>query len=517
MKYSFSLLGFILFANNITAQNVGIGTTSPNAPFNVAVNKTVLFGDDTTNATGTNKLIWFAKKGALRTGVLSFSDTIGIYSAASGYQAKANNNYSVAFGYSTTAGGNTSTAMGYNTLASGDYSTAIGYGTTASGIYSTASGYNTTASGQYSTTMGRSTFASGYNSTAMGRGTSASGYYSTTLGLSTIASGDTSTAMGYHTTAIGNTSTAMGYNTTASGKYSTAMGNNTIASGEYSTALGDGTTASGQFGSSTAMGSGTTASGNVSIAMGSGTIASGINSTTMGFNTVASGYISTATGAQTIASGDKSTAMGFNASTNFHTQSFCIGGGSNTNNIYPMVANTANNQMMMYFDDYVFYTGTSGQGAELSQNNNFWTSICDKNKKENFEPLNGEEVLNKFSKIDFSSWNYKGLDAKKYRHYGIMAQDFYAAFGKDKYGIIGSDTTVNPIDMIGIDMAAIQALEKRTEKIELLEKENKEIESENAALLARLEKMSVEIKKMHHTAEAAALKRRTKNSDTVKN
>ena len=43
-----------------------------------------------------------------------------------------------------------------------------------------------------------------------------------------------------------------------------------------------------------------------------------------------------------------------------------------------------------------------------------------------------------------------------------MAQDFYKAFSHDQFGRIGNDITVNPIDMTGIDMTAIQALEKRT-------------------------------------------------------
>lgn len=67
-----------------------------------------------------------------------------------------------------------------------------------------------------------------------------------------------------------------------------------------------------------------------------------------------------------------------------------------------------------------------------------------------------------------------------------MAQDFYSAFGKDKFGAIGNDTTVNPIDMIGIDMAAIQALEKRTA---LLSQENKDLKNELDDLKLRLAKL----------------------------
>jgi hypothetical protein len=43
-----------------------------------------------------------------------------------------------------------------------------------------------------------------------------------------------------------------------------------------------------------------------------------------------------------------------------------------------------------------------------------------------------------------------------------MAQDFHAAFGTDKYGTIGNDTTINSADFAGVSFIAIQALEKRT-------------------------------------------------------
>src|SRR3979411_1783828 len=140
---------------------------------------------------------------------------------------------------------------------------------------------------------------------------------------------------------------------------------------------------------------------------------------------------------------------------------------------------------MMRFDaGFQFYTADVGTaGVYLYHNANSWLSLCDKTHKENFEPLNGEDILQKLSKIPFTSWNYKKQDPKEYRHYGIMAQDFNAAFGRDKYGIIGNDTTVNPIDMIGIDMAAIQALEKRTNQLKI---ENQKLKNEDAALNKKL-------------------------------
>ena len=244
------------------------------------------------------------------------------------------------------------------------------------------------------------------------------------------------------------------------GLYSVAMGNNTIASGFYSTAIGNVTTAN----------------GNSSTAMGINTVASGIFSTAMGRNTIASGANSTAMGSFTTASGNNSTAMGNNVSTNLKNGAFIIGDAFGTGS-----SSSADNEMTMGFlGGFRLYTNSGAtSGVLLPANGNAWLSVSDINRKENFEPLDGEEVLQKISKIEFTSWNYKQQDPKIYRHYGIMAQDFYKAFGHDQFGTVGNDTTVNPIDMIGIDMTAIQALEKRTVE---LKNENERLKTSVAEL-----------------------------------
>jgi len=50
--------------------------------------------------------------------------------------------------------------------------------------------------------------------------------------------------------------------------------------------------------------------------------------------------------------------------------------------------------------------------------------------------VDGEEVLRKIRQFDLTSWNYIGQDAKTLRHYGPMAQEFFAAFGQDGIGQI---------------------------------------------------------------------------------
>jgi len=329
-------------------------------------------------------------------------------------------------------------------------------------------------------------------SIAMGDNTTASGNYSTAIGSNSTASGNVSFAIGAYTTASGVGSFGMGENNTASGEGSFVMGSSNLASGNASTAMGSGNVASGLF--STVMGSSNTAFGNYSTAMGSSNLASGNYSTAMGFSNTASGVVSTAMGKGTTASGNYSTAMGYGVSTNNQNGAFIIGDSD------PLVQGTTlsglTDQFVARFNNG-YYLLTSGDasatrsGVSIAHNGNSWVSICDKNRKENFEPLNGEDVLQKLSAINFTSWNYKMQDPKSYRHYGIMAQDFNNAFGKDKYGVIGNDTTVNPIDMIGIDMAAIQALVKRTNE---LKNENQKLKNKDEAINKKLAEVT-ELKK----------------------
>jgi uncharacterized protein YhaN len=66
-----------------------------------------------------------------------------------------------------------------------------------------------------------------------------------------------------------------------------------------------------------------------------------------------------------------------------------------------------------------------------------------------------------------------------------MAQDFYAAFGHDGIGQIGSETTINSGDMAGILMIAVQALEKHTAELEQKEAQIAVLESRLEALELR--------------------------------
>ena len=116
-----------------------------------------------------------------------------------------------------------------------------------------------------------------------------------------------------------------------------------------------------------------------------------------------------------------------------------------------------------------------------------YTFSSDRNKKENFQPVDGEEVLRKIRQFNLTSWNYIGQDAKTLRHYGPMAQDFYEAFGHDTIGTVGTPKTINSGDMAGIMMIAIKAL--ATENVQLKSAVAKQ-EAVNAEQRKRLEALT---------------------------
>ena len=187
------------------------------------------------------------------------------------------------------------------------------------------------------------------------------------------------------------------------------------------------------------------------------------------------GIYSTALGYAVTASGDYSTALGSSVSTGGFAGAFIIGDQSSAT----VQSSTLANQITMRFaGGYKFYTGATTY-VSIDPGANGMSITSDKRKKENFEVAQGEAFIQKIDTLQLSSWNYKGQDAKKFRHYGPMAQDFYAAFGKDSYGTIGNDTTIMSADFDGINMIAIQGLIKRTSE---LKKENSLLKAKNELL-----------------------------------
>jgi Chaperone of endosialidase len=92
-------------------------------------------------------------------------------------------------------------------------------------------------------------------------------------------------------------------------------------------------------------------------------------------------------------------------------------------------------------------------GPGTGPNDNGHGSICDRNLKENIQPVSSDELLHKLTELPIASWNYVGED-ESLRHASPMAQDFYATFG------FGDERTLATSDVAGVAFGAIQALHR---------------------------------------------------------
>ena len=265
---------------------------------------------------------------------------------------------------------------------------------------------------------------------------------------------------------IGNSSTAMGYNTIASGTYSVAMGVTTTATGDGSMALGGLTTAS----------------GNMSIAMG--------------LNTIASGAYSTAMGRETTASGHYSTAMGYYASTTdaagtVRNGTFVWGDISTSTVVRP----TASNQFVARAaGGAIFYSNAAmSTGVTLAAGGGSWATVSDRERKDDFRAVDGEEILGKLAALPVTSWRYKD-GAPEQRFIGPVAQDFHAVFG------LGDDRTIATLDVDGVTLAGMKALEARTVALQQesdgLRAETTTLKAENAYLREHLERLAQSIEQL---------------------
>jgi hypothetical protein len=106
-------------------------------------------------------------------------------------------------------------------------------------------------------------------------------------------------------------------------------------------------------------------------------------------------------------------------------------------------------------------------------------------KKERFQQVDREEVLRKIRSLSLTSWNYIGHDPEKFRHYGPMAQEFFAAFGNDGVGTVGSPHDNQFRRYSRYLMTAVQALEKRTAELKERDARIAALEHETAELRAK--------------------------------
>jgi len=342
-----------------------------------------------------------------------------------------------------------------------------------------------------------STIAGGANNTHLWRATygTIGGGRENTIGLGF----DASTAS---TIAGGWLNRTRGDNETIGGGYKnqTSHNNSTVAGGTENFARGWGATVGGGAANlsmdfcATVSGGQYNTSRVVSATVGGGknntsgeigaTVSGGIDNTASGLTaTVPGGWLNTASGHYSFAAGWRAKALHRGAFVWADSSLGPIGIGLD-------FASTSSNQFLVratggaHFVSAIDTTGSNIAGVTLAPGSGTWSSLSDRNAKENFTAANAREILDKVAALPLASWNYKAQGAGV-RHLGPMAQDFHASFGLGE-----SERTITTVDADGVALAAIQGLNEKVEvsseraegRIEKLEKENAELKTRLAML-----------------------------------
>ena len=395
-------------------------------------------------------------------------------------------------------GGSSAIGGGFQNIASGTISTiGGGIGNQATAEFATIGGGGWTTAGDPATanrvTGDYGTIGGGGNNLVEANGTVAGGRQNTARGgSSTIGGGFRNFTSGISAVIGGGTGNSVNadYATVGGGGWTTADDPNTAnrASATYSTISGGGNNQASSSYATVGGGNENHANGNFATVAGgdengtsaaAATISGGQNNTASGFGAAVGG------GANNVASGNYATVPGGRDNTAAGIASFAAGQRATV---------AAAHDGAMLFADFLgfdfnsaaanefavratggvrFVSAVSGgnpsAGVTLAPGGGSFSSLSDRNAKENVEEVDTQEVLQQLAAMPVATWNYKTQD-EDIRHMGPMAQDFYAAFG------VGEDETrISTIDADGIALAAIQGLyeivQEQEERIAALEAE----------------------------------------------
>jgi hypothetical protein len=290
-----------------------------------------------------------------------------------------------------------------------------------------------------------------------------------------------------------NNAAAAGYSTVGGGRSNTASGEGATVGG------GQANTASGQ---QAALGGGesNTAAGRQSVVGGGwgnqatesfATVGGGVNNTASGyaatvggglFNQASAFFATVPGGNNNVANGAYSLAAGYRAKAN---NPGCFVWGDSFDG--DVACNGDNRWIARATGGVYFYTnGKLTSGMYLAAGGSSWNAVSDRARKENFEPIDKQALLERLAEIPITTWNYTAQDPA-IRHVGPTAQDFNALL--PELGGEG-ETTINSLDADGVALAAIQGLHERLEEqqaqLNTLAEENATLQQQNEALEARL-------------------------------
>lgn len=268
------------------------------------------------------------------------------------------------------------------------------------------------------------------------------------------------------------------------GFFSWAGGNRTVGKGYASMTMGEDMNVTGNY--STGFGSDSEVSGQYCFTAGDDNRCTSSYGHAVGFTANAAGIASIALGYRTTANADYSVAIGYRASTNGRTGSFVFADASTTDSAQA----SANYEFLARASGgFRFRTNsTLTTGCNIAAGTGTITCSSSKTFKENFRPVDGEDILMRLRRVPVNYWNYRE-EQRGVQHIGAFAEDFAAAFP------VGSDSlAISHLDADGVNMAGVKALDARTERqaqeIQALQGElaaERQARAELEARIARLE------------------------------
>lgn len=367
----------------LTAQNVGIGTSTPHPSAKLDVTATdrgfllprvtlvdVTDGTTPVNAPATGLMVYNTNAGVTGgsgEGFYYWDGTVWVTLGASasatdndwdinangtGLQAipggsTASGNLALAAGLRSIASGRCSYSFGQDNLASGMYSSATGQDNEAIAIYAFAHGQNNDAfdryayaygqdnqsTSRYTYTYGEANIASDRYAYSYGQGNQATDRYSFAIGETNDVSGNSSFAFGQDNIVPGNSSFVFGEENRAQGNLSVAIGEDNLVSGDYGMALGGFQNTSARDGAVVLGGSTNTADGIYAITTGGRG------------NTVSDQYSASLGGRNNIVSDEYAVVLGGQDNTVSSSYSAVLGGLNNTvSNDYAATVGGRNNR-----------------------------------------------------------------------------------------------------------------------------------------------------------------------------
>ncbi|HEY0375784.1 MAG TPA: tail fiber domain-containing protein [Pyrinomonadaceae bacterium] len=287
---------------------------------------------------------------------------------------------------------------------------------------------------------------------------------------------------------VGFFSWAGGSNSTAIGLYALAFGDTNSAESTSSIVFGSGNQVKGAAGFSA--GAGNRVCDTYGVAFGNKAQSGGplINGKCDPDSFNLRGLAAVAIGYNVTADQDHTTAMGKFASNNGFSGTFVWSDGSATASA-DTFRNTANNEFAARATGgFRFRTNLTGTtGCNLPAGSGVFNCTSSRTTKENFLVVNGRDVLSRLRAIPVSTWNYIS-EGDNVRHMGPMAEDFYQQF---RLGT--GNTSIGVQDLAGVSIAAIKALDERTNDLQKktaevvkLRTEVDELRAMNSAFAVRL-------------------------------